>query len=206
MAEERDDRWMYVALGLIAVGYLVYANWDTIVSNVDLRRGARSISSIAYIVAPITAAIMGISRKRKTEAVRKKWEQAALVEGMIREERGVRAKVVGEKARGSYKADIRLTRNAFYILDPSGRHEHMRVLIHLDSVNDLGLFDAEYAGPTGGGGGTFTVRIVGRATFGVEFSSAQSLAWWTDIRRALGLTTDPRSQPAPDGAKADTGT
>lgn len=191
MAEERDERWIYVVLGLIAVGYLVYTNWDSIVANVDLRRLGRVAGSIGYVAAPAIAAVTAIVRRRKTEAVRKQWEQSALTEGVIREERGVRAKMEGEKGKG-FAADIRLTRNAFYVLDPAGKREHMRILVHLDSVNDLGLFDAEYA-PNAAGGGAFTVRVVGRSTFGIQFTSAQSLAWWADIRKAVGLTADPAS-------------
>ena len=195
MAEERDERWMYVALGLIVVGYLVYRNWDAIAGSVNLRHFGRVGSSVGYIVAPIIAAITAIARRRKTDGVRKLWEKTALTEGVVREERGVQAKIEGDK-RG-FKADIRLTRNAFYILDTTGRREHMRIMVHLDSVNDLGLFDAEYFPSPSGGGGAFTVRVVGRSTFGIQFASAQSRAWWTDVRRALGLRADLR--PTGDG-------
>jgi len=205
MAEERDERWMYVALGLIVAGYLVYHNWDAITENVNLRHLGRVGGSIGYIVAPIIAAITAIARRRKTEAVRKLWEKTALTEGVIREERGVQAKVEGDKK--TFKADIRLTRNAFYVLDTTGRREHMRIMIHLDSVNDLGLFDAEYLPAASGGGGAFMIRVVGRATFGIQFASAQSQAWWTDVRRALGLRADPRptGDSGPGGARVDAG-
>jgi len=205
MAEERDERWMYVALGLIVAGYLVYHNWDAITDNVDLRRFGRMGSSIGYIVAPIVAAATAIARRRKTEGVRKLWEKTALTEGVIREERGVHAKVDGEKS--AFKADIRLTRNAFYVLDTAGRREHMRIMIHLDSVNDLGLFDAEYVPSASGGAGAFTIRVVGRATFGIRFASAQSLAWWTDVRKALGLRADlrPTGEDGSPGAPANAG-
>ncbi len=205
MAQERDERWMYVALGLIVVGYLVYHNWDAITENVNLRHLGRVGGSIGYIVAPIIAAITAIARRRKTEGVRKLWEKTGLIEGVIREERGVQAKVEGDKR--TFKADIRLTRNAFYVLDTTGRREHMRIMVHLDSVNDLGLFDSEYLPAANGGGGAFTVRVVGRATFGIQFASAQSRAWWTDVRRTLGLRADPRpsGDSGPGGARVDEG-
>ncbi len=201
MAEERDERWIYAVLGLIAVGYLAYHNWDAIAENVDLRHLGRFGSSIGYIVAPIVAAITAIARRRKSETVRRIWEQTALTEGVVREERGVQAKVEGDKK--AFRADIRLTRNAFYVLDTTGRREHMRILVHLESVNDMGLFDAEYSPSASGGAGAFTVRVVGRSTFWIQFASAQSQAWWTDVRRALGLRADLR--PAEDGARVDAG-
>jgi hypothetical protein len=205
MAEERDERWMYVALGLVVAGYLVYRNWDTIAESVNLRHFGRMGSSIGYIVAPIIAAITAIARRRKTAAVRELWEKTALTEGVLREERGVKAKVEGEKS--AFKADIRLTRNAFYVLDTAGRREHMRIMIHLDSVNDLGLFDAEYLPNASGGAGAFTIRVVGRATFGIHFASKQSLAWWADARKALGLRADqrPTGDDGPPGARSDAG-
>ncbi len=199
MAEERDERWMYIALGLIIAGYLVYHNWDTIADNVNLRHLGRAGSSLAYIIAPIVAAATALARRRKMEAVLKQWEKTALTEGVIREERGVPAKIEGDKK--TFKADIRLTRNAFYVLDMTGRREHMRIMIHLDSVNDLGLFDAEYSPSASGGAGSFTVRVVGRSTFGIRFTSPQALAWWTDIRKALGLRADPR--PTGDDGSPD---
>jgi len=174
-----------------------YHYWDAIVENLDLKHLSRFGSSIGYLIAPIAAVIMSLYRRRKTDAARKQWDAAARSEGVLREERGVRAKVVDGKGGGAFTADIRLTRNAFYILDTTGRRDPMRLMIHLDSVNELGLFDVEYA-PAADGGGTFTVRVVGRATFGVRFMSAQSLAWWTDIRKALGLRAELR--PTGDGA------
>ncbi len=193
MAEERDERWVYVVLGLVAVGYLAYSNWDAVITRVNLRHLGRFTSSIGYLVAPLVAVIMGLVRRRKSEAVRKQWDVIALAEGVIREERGVRTKA-GDSKGGWFKADVRLTRTALYVLDTTGRKDPMRLMVHLESVNDLGLFDAEYALSDQGGGGIVTVRVVGRTKFGIQFSSPQSLAWWTDIRRALGLRAGARPE------------
>ncbi|MCD4690017.1 hypothetical protein K8S17_01000 [bacterium] len=194
MAEERDERWVYVALGVIVAGYLIYSNWDTIASHTSIPKFSRSLGSIAYIVGPLFAAVMGIARRRKAAAARKRWDVTARTEGVLRDERGVRAKIVNGKSGGAFQADVRLTRTALYIHDASGRKGSMRLMVHLESVNDLGLFDVEHTPTAKGGRGTVTVRIVGRATMAIAFTSAQSLAWWTDIRRVLGLNTDVRAQ------------
>ena len=152
----------------------------------------RHISTAGYLIAPLMAVILGIARRRKSEAVRREWDATARAEGVLREERGVQAKVIGGIGSGAFKADIRLTRTAFYVLDTTGRRDPMRLMIHIDSANDLGLFDAVYTADARGGGGSFTVRVIGRATFEIRFASTQSMAWWTDIRRSLGLRADIR--------------
>ncbi len=202
MAEERDERWVYVALAAIAVGYLVHANWETIVDRVSLRGIGRFTSSIGYLVAPLGAAALALYRRKKAEGTKREWEQQAFAEGIVREEQGVSGRKVDTKGRGTFRADLRLTRMALYVFDRSGRVEPMRLLVHMEAVTDLGLYDVEYE--PGRAGGSFTVRVVGKSKFGLRFESAQALGWWTDIRKVLGLPADRHRAPSAEGGDAAT--
>jgi len=194
MAEERDERWVLFVLAAIAVGYFIFLKHDVI--ELDRKMIGKLTSAIPYGAAPLFAVLSAIWKKRKAAAARKQWDEGALREGIVREESGINVRFVNGKRNRSFRADVRLTRTAFYVFDKSGKRDPMRFVINLESVNELGVFDARL-GRRGGGPVTVTVQIVGRAKMGVELASVNPEGWWVDIRRALRLSSDLRDSTGP---------
>ncbi len=188
MSGERDERWVLYALAAIAVGYFIFLKHDVI--QLDRRLISKLGSAIPYGAAPLFAVLSAIWKKRKAAEARRQWDEGALHEGIVREESGVNVRFVNGKRTRPFRADVRLTRSAFYVFDKSGKRDPMRFVINLESVNELGVFDARLD-RQGGGPVTVTVQIVGKAKMGVELTSVNSEGWWVDIRKALRLSSDP---------------
>ncbi|MBC8450606.1 hypothetical protein H8D73_00150 [bacterium] len=200
MSGERDERWVLFALAAIAVGYFIFLKHDVI--QLDRRLISKLGSAIPYGAAPLFAVLSAIWKKRKAAEARRQWDEGALREGIVREETGVNVRFVNGKRTRPFRADVRLTRSAFYVLDKSGKRDPMRFVINLESVNELGVFDARLD-RRGGGPVTVTVQIVGKAKMGVELTSVNSEGWWVDIRRALRLSSDPRYSDLIDNDTAE---
>ncbi len=194
MAEERDERWALFALAAIAVGYIIFLKHDVI--QLDRKMIGKLSSAIPYGAAPLFAVLSTIWRKRKAAAMQKQWDEGALREGIVREESEISVRYVNGKRNKPFRADVRLTRTAFYVLDKSGKRAPMRFVINLESVNELGVFDAKL-NRQGEGPAIVTVQIVGRAKMGVEFTSVNPEGWWVDIRSALHLNSDLRDSTEP---------
>ena len=200
MSGERDERWVLFALAAIAVGYFIFLKHDVIQLDRALIR--KLGSAIPYGAAPLFAVLSAIWKKRKAAEARRQWDEGALREGIVREETGVNVRFVNGKRTRPFRADVRLTRAAFYVFDKSGKRDPMRFVISLESVNELGVFDARLD-RKGGGPVTVTVRIVGKAKMGVELTSINPEGWWVDIRRALRLSSDPRFSDLIDSDTAE---
>jgi hypothetical protein len=200
LSGERDERWALFALAAIAVGYFIFLKHDVI--QLDRKMIGKLTSAIPYGAAPLFAVLSAIWKKRKAAEARRQWDEGALREGIVREESGVNVRFVNGKRTRPFRADVRLTRSAFYVFDKSGKRDPMRFVINLESVNELGVFDARLD-RKGGGPVTVTVQIVGKAKMGVELTSVNSEGWWMDIRRALRLSSDPRYSDLIDNDTAE---
>ena len=200
MSGERDERWVLFALAAIAVGYFIFLKHDVI--QLDRRLISKLGSAIPYGAAPLFAILSAIWKKRKAAEARRQWDEGALREGIVREETGVNVRFVNGKRTRPFRADVRLTRSAFYVFDKSGKRDPMRFVINLESVNELGVFDARLDRKDGGPV-TVTVQIVGKAKMAVELTSVNSEGWWVDIRRALRLSSDPRYSDLIDNDTAE---
>jgi hypothetical protein len=203
MAEERNEQWVLFVLAAIAIGYFVYLKHDVI--KIDRKTINKLSSAIPYVVAPLFAILSATWKKRRAAAARKQWNEGALREGIVREESGISVRFVDGRSSRPFRADVRLTRMAFYVFDRSGKRNPMRFLINLESVNELGIFDARLD-RQGGGPITVTVQIVGRVEMGIELTSVNPEGWWVDIRRALRLSSDLRDstgRPGPEQPERD---
>jgi hypothetical protein len=188
LAEERNERWVLVALAVLAVAYVVYRYRDSI--DIDLSSLAKPARSLGYFVAPLLAVLTQIWKRRKTKAAREGWEKGILQEGLVRRERGLRARLVNGKQGGAFPAEVSLTRAALYLFDDSGRRDPMRFPLLRETLKDFGLSDVR-VDPGGEGGQAWVrIRVTGPSSFGVEFLSAHGEHWWVDVRRAIGKSAD----------------
>ena len=127
---ERDERWAYVALAVIVVGYIVYKFvGSSDFTGLSIRLPELNLGklgkSLPYLAAPLFAVLSEVVRRRKARAVREKWESRVRTEGLLREEENLKVRLT-DGARGSVQADVRLTRAALYVIDSSGRRDPMR--------------------------------------------------------------------------------
>ena len=150
MNHERDERWAYVALAVLVVGYIVYriavssgftapsmSRPSIHLPELNLGRFGKSLP---YLFAPLFAVISELVRRKKAKAVREKWESRARSEGFLREEKNVKVRLT-DGARGSVQADVRLTRAAFYVIDRGGRRDPMRFVFLRSSDSDVVVLD-----------------------------------------------------------------
>jgi hypothetical protein len=91
-----------------------------------------------------------------------------------------------EGARGSFQADVYLTRSAFYLFDRGGRREPMRFPLTASSARDAAVVDASLAPGAAQGARAVRVHIRGPAPVEIEFQTPDAEGWWTDLRRSLG--------------------
>ncbi len=188
MAEERNERWVYVALGILALAYVVYRYHDSI--DIPLGRIGKIAPTLGYAAAPLFAVLTQVWRRRKSKEAKEAWQKGILREGLAREERGITMRFVNGKLGGSFTADISLTRAALYVLDVSGRRDPMRFPLSRDRPEDLGVVDVEMTPSERGGQSTVRIRVTGPTSYTIHFVSAHGEWWWVDVRRALGMSTD----------------
>lgn len=185
MPRERDERWIYVALVILAVAYVVYARRGSIdLSRLSFDWLKKLGGTASYGLATAFAIVFQIWNKRRLARVRKKWEDRIKTEGQLRQ--GLDFKVVfAGGAKGSFKADVHLTRSALYVFDRGGRREPMRFPATASSPRDAVVAGVAVARDPGGGG-TVQVDIRGPSSFRVEFAAPDAEAWVADLSRVLG--------------------
>ena len=107
MSHERDERWTYVVLAALAVGYIVYRfSADSGLAGLSIRGLSIRLpdvnlgkfgKSLPYLFAPLFAVVSELIRKKKARAVREEWERRARTEGLLRNEENVKVKLTAEE-------------------------------------------------------------------------------------------------------------
>ena len=123
MPHERDERWVYVALAVLAIAFVAY----TLRNSIDLSRASfdwvRKLGGTApYALATLFGIFFQMWNRKRLERVRKKWEADIRVEGLLRQGSDVTV-VFARGAKGSFRADVHLTRSALYLFDRGGRRD-----------------------------------------------------------------------------------
>lgn len=191
MSRERDERWAYVVLAVLLVAFVVYrgggASWF---SGVSLKlpdiEAAPFVKNLPYLFAPLLAVLSEIWRRRRARALKVEWEMRARSEGLRREAEDVAVRFVSG-ARGTMRADARLTRAAMYLFDRSGRRSVMRLLLAGGGEGDHRVAGVSL---TGGGPGErprLRVSVKGPAAFEFEMASLDADGWWADLRNSPGV-------------------
>ncbi len=186
LPHERDERWVYVALAVLGVAFAAYAFRDSIdLSRVSFDWVKKVGGTVPYAFATLFGVFFQLWNRKRLERVRKKWEANIRTEGLLRQ--GSDLKVVfADGAKGSLKADVHLTRSAFYLFDRGGRREPMRFPLTPSSPRDSAVVDATLAPDPAQGARVVQVHIRGPAPFRIEFRTPDAEGWRTDLRRALG--------------------
>jgi len=193
---ERDERWAYVALAVLAVAYVVYRFSGSLdFGGISLRLPDLNFGkfgkSLPYLFAPLFAVLSEVFRRRKAKAARELWERRAREEGFLRGEENLKVRFV-EGGRGSVKGDLRLTRAAFYIVDKSGRRDTMRFVLARAVDSEPAVLDVSLMEGSAPEFRRVRVTISRAATasgFALEFESREGEAWWSSLRRAMGKST-----------------
>ncbi len=204
MNHERDERWAYVALAVLVVGYIVYriavspgftgpSIRGLSIRLPDLNLG-RFGKSLPYLFAPLFAVISELVRRKKAKAVREEWESRARSEGFLREEKNVKVRLT-DGARGSVQADVRLTRAAFYVVDRGGRRDPMRFVFLSSSNSDIVVLDVSIDEGRTPELRRVRVRMGGAARLVLEFESRHGEAWWSSLRHSLGKSAEREAFP-----------
>jgi hypothetical protein len=191
LPRERDERWVYVALVILALAYAVYR----FRGSIDLSRMSfdwvRSLGgTIPYALATVFGVGFQFWNRRRLERVRRKFEVGIRTEGALREAPDLKVVFAGG-ARGSFKADVHLTRSALYLFDRGGRREPMRFPMRPSSARDSAVEGVTLSDGAGQGESVVQVHIRGPAPFRIEFQAPDAAAWQADLLRAMG-----RSVPA----------
>lgn len=190
MPHERDERWVYVALAVLAIAYVVYkfgASVELPDVKVSFRGLGRALSTIPYLAATLIGVFFQFWGRRKRVEARKRMEAQLIQEGPVRQGQSIAVRI-GRRLGSSFDADLHLTRAALYVLDTAGKRDPMRVPLRRSE----GAFveDASLAPAAGDGYPTVVVTIGGPARKELLFSSPDASAWWMDIRAALGKPLD----------------
>jgi hypothetical protein len=206
LSHERDERWAYVVLVVLLVAFAVYrgagASWF---SGVSLRfpdiEAGPFLRNLPYLFAPLFAVLSEIWRRRRAKALKAEWERRAREEGLRREAEDVAVRFVSG-ARGTMRADARLTRAAMYLFDRSGRRPVMRLLLSGGGEGDHAVAGVSLAGGGPGERPRLRVSVRGPAAFEFEMDSPAADGWWADMRnspslrdRAPGETPEARDEP-----------
>ncbi|MCK4510111.1 hypothetical protein KAW64_00140 [bacterium] len=206
MNHERDERWAYVVLAALVVGYIVYRTavgsdfTGLSISGLSIRLPELNLGkfgkSLPYLFAPLFAVVSELIRRKKARAAREEWEHRARTEGVLRKEENVKVKLT-DGARGSVQADVRLTRAALYVIDRGGRRNPMRFVFLRSADSDVAVLDVYLLEASTPAHRRVRVRMGGAAQFVLEFESREGEAWWSSLRHALGKSTDRESAPEP---------
>ena len=94
MKHERDERWAYVVLAVLAVAYILYrlyASDGGALPAIDIPRVrlGELARGLPYLIAPLIAILTGVYQRRKAKALRQEWERRVRTEGFVREEEDV---------------------------------------------------------------------------------------------------------------------
>jgi hypothetical protein len=193
MTHERDQRWAYIALGVLACAYVIYRLYTSeggALPTVDLSgvKLGELGKAMPYVVAPFIAVLTEYFRRRRAREARRQWEARVRTEGFVRDEENVEVGIV-EGGRGAFTADVRLTRAALYMFDRSGRRDPVRFVLGSPGRSETAVVDARLVRGKGEGRPRVRVATSGPAGLTFEFTSAAAEAWWSDIRRSLGKST-----------------
>ena len=75
LAHERDERWVYVALAVLALAYIIYRYRESIDLPVVSLRSLRKLGTTApYVLATFFGIFFQAWNRRRFERIRKKWE------------------------------------------------------------------------------------------------------------------------------------
>jgi hypothetical protein len=208
---ERDERWAYVVLAVLAVAYVAYrftGSFD--LTNMSVRLPDLSLGKLGknlpYLFAPLFAVLSEVIRRRKARVVREDWERRVRTEGFLRGEENLKVKFV-EGGRGSVQGDVQLTHAALYLLDKNGRREPMRFSLSLSAGADVAVLDVtlrEGSSPELGRVRVTVGAAAGGNRFAFEFESREGEAWRSSLRRLLGKPTkeEPGQEPPPEAEPA----
>jgi hypothetical protein len=196
LVHERDERWAYVVLVLLAVAYVVYrfvlsAGADVFLDRLRSVDMGRFGKMLPYLAAPLFAVLSEVIRRGKARSVREMWENRSRAEGFVRGEDGLKVRFV-EGGKGTMQGDIRLTRVALYLLDHSSRREPMRFVLARPSVGEPAVLDVSLR--QGSSPEFWRVRVdvgdIGENRLAFEFETSEGEAWWVSLRRSMGRSTD----------------
>ncbi len=202
LPHERDERWVYVALAVLAIAYVVYRygpsfNLPGQLPHVrpSFHKLGKALSTLPYLAATLIGVFFQFWGRRKRAEARKRMEAQLVQEGPVRQGHSITVRV-GRRLGSSYDADLHLTRAALYVLDTAGKRDPLRIPLRRSE----GAFveDASLTPAASGGYPAVMVTIGGPARKELFFSSSDATAWWEDIRRALG-----KSVERPQDAMAD---
>jgi hypothetical protein len=201
MTHERDERWAYVVLAVLAVAYILYRLYALdggTVPAIDIPRVrlGELAKGLPYLIAPLIAILTGFFQRRRAKAAREEWERRVRTEGFVRDEEDVEVRVVSG-GRGAFSVDLRLTRAALYLFDRSGRREPMRFVLLSAGPSESAVVDAELLTDERTGRPRVKVSTSGPRSLSFEFGSVAAEAWWSDLRHGLGKTTKRDAENAP---------
>lgn len=185
--EERNETWVYFALAALAIAYFVYRRG--VEFDFDPRVLRRFAGPLAYLVPTVFAVFFGLWQRRQAAAALEKLEGQLLNEGLLGQESGVRVRVRNGVRGGAFSAELRLTRAALYVIDPSGRRGVMRYAFRRETAGESGVEDVSLTG-TAETGRRVALTIVGPSDSTVEISPEIPQQWWGRLRAALGRSTE----------------
>lgn len=191
MPHERDERWVYVALAVLAILYVIYkygSSIDLPRMNVSFHGLGKAFSAIPYLAATLIGVFFQVWGRKKRAEAHKRMEAELVREGPIRQAQGITVRA-GRRLGGSFQADIHLTRSALYVLDSAGKRDAMRIELRR-SAGGVYVEDASLRPASDGGQPIVLVTIGGTSRQMLAFSTPDASAWWMDIRGALGKSTD----------------
>lgn len=208
MPHERDERWAYVALAILAVLYIAYAFRDSLdLSRISFAWARKLGGTIPYVAATFFGVFFQLWNKKRLEKVRKKWKADIGAEGLLRQ--GLDLKVAfADGMKGSLRADVYLTRSALYLFDRASRRDPMRLPLLRSSSRDPAVVGASLGPSEGPGERVVRIHVQGPSPFRVEFASPDAEGWRIDVRRVLGRAGSPAAlddggqEPGPDEAPA----
>ncbi len=192
MAQERDERWTYVALAVLIVAYVVYRYRGSIdFSKLSLPLGRLKPlgATVPYVLASVFGVLFQLWNRRRIAALRQRLEDSLRFEGLVRQGPDVQI-LFGGGARGSLRADVYLTRAALYVFDKGGRRDPMRIPLERGSPVGPSVVDAVLVPKDSAGGQLVRIVVGGRTGFSIEFAGPDAGGWWADIRKALGKSSD----------------
>jgi hypothetical protein len=206
---ERDERWAYVALVVLAVAFVAYlrfginGRWGFALSGVmDLRDTLREFEpgklfrSLPYVFAPLFAVLSEIYRRRRAKAMRAEWEQTVRAEGFLRQQENVEVRYV-EGGSGKLQGDVRLTRVALYVIDRSWRRGPSRLVFEPSPNGEPVIQDVSLAEGKSPERRRVRIRVGGSSDYVVEFLSSEAEAWMSDLIalvRRRGMATAPKER------------
>ena len=208
MSHERDERWVYVALAILAVAYVAYTFRDSLdLSRISFAWVRKLGGTIPYVAATFFGVFFQLWNKKRVEKVRKVWEAGIRAEGLLRQ--GLDLKVAfADGMKGSLRADVFLTRSALYLFDRGGRRDPMRLPLVPSSSQDPAVVGASLGPTEDQGMRAVRIRVQGPSPFDIVFRSPDADGWRIDVRRVVGRAGSPAAlddggqEPGPDEAPA----